>query len=853
MLRLCEGCGYAQDTQHFSGYGGKTPDVLIVMDYPGGPRKLEMLETLTKIAQLTKEDYAYTYLIRCQPKDFDPETNKICGPLNFDNWMINQCIDGKFPKVIVAMGVEPCKFFLNADTVPQGRSKNQTYKLKLESKLTNDTMEFSIPVVATYSPAQVCADPSFLEPTATDIDRAHTMTIKSDVSKLTHRVFVTTQRLLDELCYYARTKGRITFDVETTGLEWWNVEQYLRLLSISFQAGSGWAIPWVKDQEKLGISLDLQPVYDLFSDPDIEKIAHNAKFDCHWLIRYGVEFKGIVHDTISMHHHYCNTAEHGLKKIVPDMFPLLAGYDSEIRDKDWETVDIEALWTYGATDADMTYRLFIAMENELLQDIPSYTSYMEIFCPSMKALLQSEHDGAWIDKNVLHQAIVKAIGLTEKLEQDMLGVPELVRYEEEHRKELVEKKVAEIKAKIEASTKPKQVETWNTKLVAARNGEGIEYKINLNSPIQLKDFLYTKKGLNLPLPLDQWGKAVASTDKDFLSEIDHPFIETLLMHRQVSKTQSTYLQGILDRVDSNSMLHGSFNQSGTKTFRLSASSPNLQNIISRTKFAEVEEIVAAVKRSFVVPEGWILLQTDFSQAELRVMAHFANETNMIQAYNDGKDLHEIMAADSMHLTLEQFHELDKAVQKKKRQEGKAGNFGFIYGMSAKSFVAYARIGYGVRFTEEEAEALRNSFFRRYPNLLSYHQTYKGLANKQGYVKTLFGTKCYIPDIYAFNKQVKSKAERNAINSPIQGTAGLITEAVIGLLHHRLPEGVRMITTVHDSIIHAMPIEMLKPVAALIKHTAEHVPYHIFGARFDKVVMKVDQEVGTNWKDLKPLE
>ena len=317
--------------------------------------------------------------------------------------------------------------------------------------------------------------------------------------------------------------------------------------------------------------------------------------------------------------------------------------------------------------------------------------------------------------------------------------------------------------------------------------------------------LYGAEGFGFEKPYVKAKRAEAeATGKEYLMELNDStrFIDDLLLYRSIGKTLSTYLHGINDRLDANDRVHTSFLQHGTKSGRLSSQNPNLQNLTNVAKLTDPTaiEVVSMVKKPFIAPEGYTLCQIDYSQAELRIIASFAGETNMLDAYNAGIDLHALYAARMLKTDLDGFYKLDKADQKNWRTRAKAGNFGLIYGMSAEGLVHYAKNNYGVILSLKEATEMRNDFFAMYPRLLDYHDTYIAKGRKFGYVRTLYGRMRRVPQILDQNEYIRGMDERVAINSPVQGTAGEFTVFAISLLRNRLDPRVKFVNTVHDSIV-----------------------------------------------------
>lgn len=287
----------------------------------------------------------------------------------------------------------------------------------------------------------------------------------------------------------------------------------------------------------------------------------------------------------------------------------------------------------------------------------------------------------------------------------------------------------------------------------------------------------------------------------------------------------------------------------------SSANPNLQNLPNSGKLKDdlSKTVVGKVKRMFSVPDGYTIIAVDFSQAELRLVAEYADEKNMLEAYAQDIDLHKKTGCKVAGITLQQFDELPKDASKKIRNDAKPVNFGYVYGQGPSGFVDFAKGSYGTTFTLEEATHMRNAYFEEYPNLLVYHETYKAKGRKFGNVRTFFGRKIYLDDINHPDQKLKGDAERQAVNSPIQGTAGEWTLFCIALLQYRLDKSVYFVNTVHDSIIFYCPNELVDKSVRMIKDTCENPPTELyFGKKLEKVKMKLDCEIGkSNWKELEP--
>ena len=686
---------------------------------------------------------------------------------------------------------------------------------------------------------------------------------------------------LMDLIEHIKKSGYVSFDFETsslTDLKTYDPDFTCTMLSLSFQQGSSYIIPlFHKDSPSTPEFIETcrkALEKDVFLNSDITKIGQNVKFDMHCLDWWGIPLvRGPIHDTMVMHHLLDEHSKHGLKLMVARYNPRYTNYEQDLGPvKNWLDIDLDILSKYGALDSDLTFRLYWQFIEMLLEDERLYILFRNLIAPATPALFAMEQRGMLIDKEYLLSSIETVKGMIKAIEQEMREVPVVAAYSDqradnfmvEYIEELERKvKVAEEKEyKTEKAQKNNLAKIDEMKSVVKLFDQGlIHYKdyltqdkieVNLASPQQIIDLLYGPFGFRFAVPSDIYGRPLRDSSKDTLDLLTDKtgFINNLLALRQLKKIQSTYLEGILNRLDDKHRIHGSFNQAGTKTGRLSSSDPNLQNIIKRTKYKKVEAAVAMVMKCFISPKGMQFMQADYSQAELRIIAHYAQDENMLKAYNNGEDLHAITAAMTMNMPLEQFKKLPDKEQKQYRYEAKSTNFGFIYIMSAEGFKEYARINYGIEISLKQAKIRREKFFRTYPRLTEYHRIYIAKAKKYGYVRTLFGQKLRLPDIYSTEKVKQGHAERNAVNGPIQGTAGQMMIFAIALLYHRA-SGLLTANTVHDSLdFYCHP----QYNYSIVKETMENLPIEeYFGKSIDTVDMSVDFEASPDsWGDLKEI-
>ena len=303
---------------------------------------------------------------------------------------------------------------------------------------------------------------------------------------------------------------------------------------------------------------------------------------------------------------------------------------------------------------------------------------------------------------------------------------------------------------------------------------------NVSSPKQVGEILFDKLGL-------KGGKKTAtgqySTSESVLEKIDHPITELILDYRGLSKLKSTYTDGLLKQANSDThRVHTSYHQALTATGRLSSTDPNLQNIPVR------EEIGRQIRKAFIAPQGRVLLAADYSQIELRLMAHFSQDEALVDAFNHGQDVHRRTAAEVLGVALED-------VTSDQRRQAKAVNFGLLYGMS--EFGLTRQLG----FSREESRGYIAKYFQRYPGVLDYMERTRQIAREQGFVETILGRRLYTPDIMASNKMIKQAAERAAINAPLQGSAADIIKMAMIAVDQMLPKDqAKMLLQVHDELV-----------------------------------------------------
>ena len=584
----------------------------------------------------------------------------------------------------------------------------------------------------------------------------------------------------------------IAFDTETTGLD----AQQAQLVGVSFAVKPGEAayIPlthsYMGVPEQLDRDTVLRALKPLLEDPNKAKVGQHAKFDINILANCaiggdqtnGIMVQGVAFDTMLESYVLDSTAtRHDMDSLAlkylghsTTSFQDIAG--KGVKQLTFDQISLEQAGPYAAQDADVTLRLHHVLHQKL-QAIPSLNSVLtDIEMPLVPVLARIERQGALVDAKLLG---VQSVELGDKM----------VALERE---------------------------------AFAIAGE----EFNLSSPKQLGVILYEKLGLPV---ISKTAKGQASTAEAVLAELaeqDFPLPKVLMQYRSMSKLKSTYTDRLPEQINPRTgRIHTSYHQAVTATGRLSSSDPNLQNIPIRT--AEGRRI----RQAFVAPKGYKLLAADYSQIELRIMAHLAKDEGLLNAFRNDLDVHSATAAEVFGVELGD-------VTTDQRRSAKAINFGLIYGMSA--FGLAKQIG----VDRKQSQAYIDRYFARYPGVLDYMERTRAQAAEQGYVETIFGRRLYLPEINAKNPALRKGAERTAINAPMQGTAAdIIKKAMVAVDNWLTASGLdaRVILQVHDELV----LEVREDLVDLVR---DELRVHMSEAAKLDVPLVVEVGVGNNWDE-----
>jgi DNA polymerase-1 len=573
------------------------------------------------------------------------------------------------------------------------------------------------------------------------------------------------------------------FDTETTSLDYMRAE----VVGVSFALEPGEAayVPLTHDYpgapQQLGREWVLAQLKPLLEDEALPKVGQNLKYDMSVLLRHGIEMRGIVFDTMLESYVLDSTAtRHDMDSLAANYLALKTIKYEEVAGKGakqlrFDQVPLEQAAPYAAEDADITLRLHQVLWTRLEREKALVKLFREVEMPLVPVLSRMERTGVRIDSAMLakqSQELAKRMHGLEQQAYEMAGRP-----------------------------------------------------FNLGSPKQIGQVFFEE--LELPV-IAKTPKGAPSTAESVLQELaeqGHELPALILEHRGLSKLKSTYTDKLPEMVNSESgRVHTSYHQAVAATGRLSSSDPNLQNIPVRTEEGR------RIRQAFIPESGWRIVAADYSQIELRIMAHLSGDETLLQAFSKGLDIHRATAA-------EVFTGGDlEAVSGDQRRSAKAINFGLIYGMSAFGLARQLGIERG------EAQSYVDLYFDRYPGVKAFMDEIRSDAHDKGYVETLFGRRLYLPEINSRNGQRRAAAERTAINAPMQGTASdIIKRAMLRVdewIQQEQP-GVRMIMQVHDELVFEVQEQRVEEACGQIRGYME-------GAAELQIPLLVDVGVGDNW-------
>ena len=593
---------------------------------------------------------------------------------------------------------------------------------------------------------------------------------------------VTTDAQLDAWLDKLRAAELIAFDTETTSID--SMQAEMVGLSLSVETGEACYVPLAHDYPGAPAQLPRDHVLDklkpIFEDPSRAKLGQHAKYDINILSHYGIVVQGLKHDSMLESYVWNATAtRHDMDSLARKYLGYETVKYEEVAGKgakqiSFSQVDVDTACRYAAEDADITLRLHRALW-PLLESEPKLRSvYEDIEIPLVPVLAGMEQRGVLIDVPNL------------RLQSQQLG-----------------KRMFDL-----------QQQAW----------QAAGHDFNLDSPKQLQSVLFDELGLaaKLRTPTGQ-----PSTNEEALEAIadEHPLPRLILDYRGLAKLRSTYTDKLAEIVNPRTgRVHTSYHQGAVATGRVSSSDPNLQNIPVRTEEGR------RIRQAFIAPDGWVVMAADYSQIELRIMAHLSGDEGLLRAFQEGGDVHRATAAEVFGLPPEE-------VSTNQRRAAKAINFGLMYGMSAFGLARQLGVDRG------EASDYMARYFARYPGVHAFMDATREQAHRDGYVETIFGRRLYLENLKARNQALRAGAERAAVNAPMQGSAAdIIKRAMIAVAAWLKPrEDAHMLMQVHDELVFEVREDAVDTVRAAVVE-------RMSGAAQLRVPLLVEAGVGANWDE-----
>ena len=593
-------------------------------------------------------------------------------------------------------------------------------------------------------------------------------------------VCISTEKSLKELIKKASKAKTIALDTETTGLDYMDTE--LVGISLSYQAGEAYYIPLNHDDDsvdQLALDIVLKELKPLLESSSNKIIGQNIKFDKNVLAKYGVDIASIKNDTMMMSYVLdASATRHNLDALSSyylnyktSTFEDVAG--KGVKQITFDKVPIEAATNYAAEDADITLRLYEELNPRLEGEASLNKLNDEIEIPLIEVLSEMEQNGAILNSKILNSQSKDLEGRIKKLEEKAYQIA----------------------------------------------GE----EFNLGSTKQLREIFFEKLKYRI---IKKTPGGQPSTDEKVLAELaeEYELPKVLLEHRTLSKLKSTYTDKLPNQVSqSTGKVHTSFHQAVTTTGRLSSSDPNLQNIPIRTEDGR------RIRQAFEPSKGNKFISADYSQIELRVMAHMSKDEGLLEAFREGQDVHSKTASEVFDVGI-------KDVTSDLRRNAKAINFGLIYGISAFG------LGKQLGISRNLAAEYMAMYFEKYPDVKKYMESTKEFASQNGYVETLFGRRLYLRDINATNAMRRQASERAAINAPVQGTAADIMKIAMINMHKAIKtqkSETKLILQVHDELILDTPKDEIDKIVSLVTES-------MMGAANLDVPLEIDIGIGDNW-------
>lgn len=697
---------------------------------------------------------------------------------------------------------------------------------------------------------------------------------------------ITNKQELKKLIQCCKQTGYASIDFETNAEPIYNKSFKPTILSVTFQPGFGCSIPldhfetkkytssgwnWKKILRKFG--------EEIIENPEVVKVAWNYKFDDQIFQKYNIYYRGVCLDGMLAKYLLNEEKPNDLKSMVRRYLPEYGDYEKQDKfDKiPWDKKEMEPLCHYGCQDTDYTLRLMLFFEKKLI-DLGLYNTYRNLIMTASRVLTSVEKNGLYVDRAFNQELLDSYLPKIEAAKEAIYNLPKVKKFTKLYNQSKIEKYIAKLEEEIEnldPRVDKRKIQSREQKIANIRAGVFTTKKelelirpVSLGSSVDLPQLMYSEEGFNFEV-IKKNDSGKPSTDEETLTNLrltvkkpDSPkavFLDSLLELRGLEKMYKTYIEGWHEKTQDDDRLHGRFLIHGTTSGRLSSAEPNAQQIPKTS-------VDPNIKKQLVAPKGTLYIASDFSQAELRIMAHLSGDETYLNAFNSGQDPHLAIAATKYHVPYEEALKIyedenhpDHKIWKVRRKQAKQIAFGLIYGIGAKLLaVKLSDPKSGIIVTPEEAQKEMDIFFGQHPKLKTFLKKQEKFLRKNGYLVSLFGRKRRLPQIYSSDRGEEAYALRLALNFPCQSAASDMCLFGSILIYYLMRQG-KLPPTKSVCLVHDANYQITKPenintwsIYEMWQIYRNPLTKPYFGFQIDDVTMDMDFVIGRSMAEELPF-
>lgn len=697
---------------------------------------------------------------------------------------------------------------------------------------------------------------------------------------------ITNKQELKKLIQCCKQTGYASVDFETNAEPIYNKSFKPTILSVTFQPGFGCSIPldhfetkkytssgwnWKKMLRKFG--------EEIIENPEVVKVAWNYKFDDQIFQKYNIYYRGVCLDGMLAKYLLNEEKPNDLKSMVRRYLPEYGDYEKQDKfDKiPWDKKEMEPLCHYGCQDTDYTLRLMLFFEKKLI-DFGLYNTYRNLIMTASRVLTSVEKNGLYVDRAFNQELLDSYLPKIEAVKEAIYNLPKVKKFTKLYNQSKIEKYIAKLEEEIEnldPRVDKRKIQSREQKIANIRAGVFTTKKelelirpVSLGSSVDLPQLMYSEEGFNFEV-IKKNDSGKPSTDEETLTNLrltvkkpDSPkavFLDSLLELRGLEKMYKTYIEGWHEKTQDDDRLHGRFLIHGTTSGRLSSAEPNAQQIPKTS-------VDPNIKKQLVAPKGTLYIASDFSQAELRIMAHLSGDETYLNAFNSGQDPHLAIAATKYHVPYEEALKIyedenhpDHKIWKVRRKQAKQIAFGLIYGIGAKLLaVKLSDPKSGIIVTPEEAQKEMDIFFGQHPKLKTFLKKQEKFLRKNGYLVSLFGRKRRLPQIYSSDKGEEAYALRLALNFPCQSAASDMCLFGSILIYYLMRQG-KLPPTKSVCLVHDANYQITKPenintwsIYEMWQIYRNPLTKPYFGFQIDDLDMEMDFVIGRSMAEELPF-